>query len=60
MFNAKFLKNFQECQNYEDAKVIQGHIRLLLCQNHSSRFVYRPILMKICMNANIMKTTKKI
>ena len=41
------------------SKVIQGHIRPLLCQNYSSTFVYGPILMKICMNAiaiNIMKT----
>ena len=37
-------------------KVIQGHIRSLLCQNHTNTFVYRPILMKICMNASIMKT----
>ena len=33
-------------------KVIQGLIRPPLCQNHSSTFVYRPILMKICMNAD--------
>ena len=33
--------------------MIQGHIRPLLCKFHSSTFVYRPILMKICMNANI-------
>ena len=39
-----------------NSKVIQGHIRPLLYQNHSSTFVYRPILMKIGMNANIMKT----
>ena len=38
------------------SKVIQGHIRPLLCQNRSSTFVYGPILMKIGMNANIMKT----
>ena len=31
-------------------------IRPLLCQTHASTFVYRPILMKICINANIMKT----
>ena len=37
-------------------KVIQCHIRPLLCQIQSSTFVYEPILMKICMNANIMKT----
>ena len=36
-------------------KVFQGHIRQLLCQNQSSLFVYGPILMKICMNANITK-----
>ena len=34
------------------SKVIQGHIRSLFCQNHSSTFVYGPIFMKICMNAN--------
>ena len=38
------------------SKVIQGYIRPLLCKNYSSTFVYGPILMKICMNANIMKT----
>ena len=37
-------------------KVIPGHMRPILCQNHSSRFVYGPILMKICMNANTIKT----
>ena len=37
------------------SKVIQGHIRPLLSRNHSSLFVYGPILMKICMNADIMK-----
>ena len=37
-------------------KVTQGHKRPLLCQNHYSTFVYGPILMKICMNANIIKT----
>ena len=29
-------------------------IKPLLCQNHSSTFVYGPILMKNCMNANII------
>ena len=38
------------------SKVIEGHIRPLLCQNHSSILFYGPILMKICMNANVMKT----
>jgi hypothetical protein len=37
-------------------KVIQGHIEPLVCQNNFSTFVYGPILMKICMNAYIMKT----
>ena len=36
--------------------VIQGHIRPILCQNHSSTFIYGPILIEICMNANILKT----
>ena len=38
-------------------KFIQGHIRPLVCQNHSNTFVYNyeQILMEICMNANIMK-----
>ena len=36
------------------SKVTQGHIRPLLCQNHSSTFVHEPILMKVCMNASIM------
>ena len=31
-----------------DLKVIQGHIRPLLCQNYSTTFVYPSILMKIC------------
>ena len=57
--------DFQACQHYEDvnfslnevftSKVIQGHIRSLLSQNHSSTFVYGTILMKIFMNANILK-----
>ena len=38
------------------SEVIQGHIKPLLCQDHSGTFVYGLILMKICMNANIMKT----
>ena len=38
------------------SKVIQGHIRLLFCQNHSGTFFYGLILMKICMNANNKKT----
>jgi hypothetical protein len=38
------------------SKVIQGHKRPILCENHSSTFVYGPILMKFCMNTNIMKT----
>ena len=59
-------KTFQECQHYEDnflvklsmaLKVIQDHIRPPLCQNHSSTFVYVPILMKVCMTANIINTT---
>ena len=37
-------------------KVMQGHKRPLLCQKRSRTFVYGPIFMKICMNANIMKT----
>ena len=59
------LKTFQDCQHYEDvnffikwsitSKVIQRHIRPLLCQIHFSIFVYGLILMKICINANIMK-----
>ena len=35
---------------------LKGHIRSLLCQKHSSPFVYEPILMKTCMSADIMKT----
>ena len=38
------------------SKVIQGHMRPLLCQNHSSTFVYEPILIEICMNVSIIKT----
>ena len=38
------------------SKVIHGHIRPLLCQNHSSTFISEPILIKIYMDANIMKT----
>jgi len=37
-------------------KVMQGHNRPLLYQNHSSTIIYEPILMKIHMNANIMIT----
>ena len=35
---------------------LKGHIRLLFIHDHSSTFVYGPILMKICKNADIMKT----
>ena len=38
------------------SKVIHGHIRPLICQNLSSLFVYGQIVIKICMNANIMET----
>ena len=37
------------------SKVIQGHIRPLFCPDRSSTFIYGPIFLKICMNANIMK-----
>ena len=60
-------KTFQECQHYYinfllklsmALKVIKGHIRPPLCQNHSNTFVYVPeCLMKICMTANIINTT---
>ena len=39
--------------------IIQNQIKyqiISISQNHSSTFVYGPILMKICMNVNIMKT----
>ena len=36
--------------------LIQGHIRPLLCQNQNSTLDYGLILMKICMNTNIIKT----
>ena len=35
---------------------LKGHKRPPSCQNHSSTYVFGPILIKICMNANIMKT----
>ena len=35
------------------------HIRPLLCQNNFSTFLHEPILMKIGMNANTMKTHKQ-
>ena len=38
------------------SKVIQGHIRPLLCQNLFTTFFYGLILIKKFMNANIMKT----
>ena len=48
--------NFIKTQSFHKRKYdLKGHIRPLLCQNHSSTFVYGLILMKICMNANIMK-----
>ena len=57
------LKTFKESQHNEDAnfalnivghqRINQSHIRPLF-SNNSSTFVYGP--MKICMNANIMKT----
>ena len=44
------LKTFQECKHYKEkkiekkrsmtVKVMQGHKRPLLCQNHSSTFIY--------------------
>ena len=37
------------------SKVIQAHLGSLFCQNHCSTFVYVLILIKICMNDNIMK-----
>ena len=40
-------------------KVIQGHMRPPLCQNHTSTFVYGSILMKICMNAYIILSNCK-
>ena len=58
-------KPLKGCQHYEDtyflkwsmtSKVIKGHVRPLLCQNPSSTFVYGPILLKIYLNVNIMKT----
>ena len=39
-----------------DLKGHPSHIRPPLCQNHSSTFGYGPNLIKICMNANIIKT----
>ena len=38
------------------SNVNQGHIRPLLCHNHSSSFIYGPILMKILMNSIMLKT----
>ena len=35
---------------------LKGHPRSLLCKKKSRTFVYGPILIKICINANIMKT----
>ena len=38
---------------------LKGHprsLRPLFCQNHSSTFVYGPILVIICMNANTIQT----
>ena len=35
---------------------LKGHPRSLLCKKNSRTFVYGPILIKICINANIMKT----
>ena len=40
-------------------KVIQDYIRLLLCQNRSSTFVYGPILIKNLYVCNIMKSENK-
>ena len=65
LLNALF-KTVQEYQQYKcpiffinwsmTLKVMQGHIRPFLCQNHSGTLIYGPILMKICMNANIINT----
>ena len=38
------------------SNIIQGHMRPLLCQNHSSTYIYGPILMKFFLNSNILKT----
>ena len=38
------------------SKVIEGHLRPLLCLNPSWTFIYELILMKFCIFANIMKT----
>jgi hypothetical protein len=61
LFNAQSFKNFLRMSTLwrhkfliklsMTLKVIQVHIR-----PHFSTFVYGPILMKICINANIMKT----
>ena len=64
LFNAKSFKNFSKMSTLRRRKFffklymtfedIQCKIRPLLCQNHSSTFVYGPILMKIGINDNIM------
>ena len=64
LFNAQSFKNFSRMstlwrRNFfikwsMTSKVIQGHIRSLIYQNHFSSFVYGPILMKTFMNANVM------
>ena len=36
--------------------LIEDHIRPLLCYNHVGTFINEPILIKICMNVNLMKT----
>ena len=64
-FMPNLFKQFKKCQHYEDTifslnevwpQVIQGHLRPLLCQNDFRSFVYGPFLMRIYMNANIMRT----
>ena len=44
------------CLTWSMTSKIQGHITPLLCQNLHRIFVCGPMLIKICMNANIIKT----
>ena len=55
-------KTIEECQHYEEQifdKIkydLNVQTRPPICRKHSSTFIYWPILMKICMNDNIMRT----
>ena len=49
-------RNIEKFQKKLKSLAKSSIIFYVRCQNHHSTFVYGPILMKICMNASIIKT----